>query len=260
MKAGRSSLIASFVLCLPLVAQAKDEVNAAGSQALPKAEPSAGGASSGSLTTDPATGEAAKIDGKALAAEAAEDTDAIEESPDGLRTSKRPFGVVVESSIGLLAFVGDFGKVAPPALLLRMQAGVEIFRFLMPFAEGEIAMTDTSKSQDETKQRAVPIYSFGGGLRVTIRPTSRVGVFVQGSVGALKADVPTNSLAVLGFRDAESLGMYLGGRLGAEWYQRDRHMAFALHAGVRDALGFEKTSQGTTPLAIDGVFALRYTF
>ena len=52
--------------------------------------------------------------------------------------------VVLDASIGVLAFLGPFGKVAPPGPMLRVQLGYEIFRWLMVFGQGSLAFTDTS--------------------------------------------------------------------------------------------------------------------
>ena len=86
-------------------------------------------------------------------------------------------------------FLGRFGKTAPPAPLLRTQVGYEIFKWVMLFGEGELAFTDTSKSQDPPKTRAFPIFGFGGGARFTARFTDRLGAYLQGSLGAMKADI-----------------------------------------------------------------------
>ena len=115
--------------------------------------------------------------------------------------------------------LGEFRKVAPPGAWLHTQLGYELFKWLMLFGEGELAFSDTSNRQDPPQTRAFPIFGFGGGLRVTIRITDRVGIYAQPSAGAMKADIGTNALGLLGFRNAESLGLYVGGRLGVEWYQ-----------------------------------------
>ncbi len=242
------SLPAVLVLFLPALAAAGEETAKVGA-----AIASSGAGPSGEAPKDPRRESASE----SASEDRAEDGEGASEGP---RVLPRRYGVVIESSIGARGFVGDFGKITPPGLLLRVHAGVEIFRWLMPFAEGDLGMTDTSSSQDGSKVRAFPIFSFGGGLRFTVRPTERVGLFVEGSAGGTKAEVPANSLAVLGFRNAESLGLYAGGRIGVEWYQRDRHLALGIHGGARDAFGFKKTIQGTLPLAIDGVLALRYAF
>ena len=76
----------------------------------------------------------------------------------------------------------------------------------------------------------------------------------------MKADVATNAFKILGFEDAESLGLYFGGRLGVEWYQIDRHLALGLNGGVRNPTNFKKTIGSDLPLLWDAGVALRYTF
>jgi hypothetical protein len=105
------------------------------------------------------------------------------------------------------------------------------------------------------------MYGFGGGARFTIRFTDRLGIYAQVGLGAMKAEIATNALGLLGFRDAEELGLYLGGRLGVEWYQIDRHLALGLNSSIRSAQGFAKTGASRdTPLALDGGLSLRYAF
>lgn len=168
--------------------------------------------------------------------------------------------VVVDASLGALVFLGKFGKTAPPAPLLRVQAGYELFKWLMVFGGGELAFTDTSGSQDPPKTRAFPIFGFGGGARFTARFTDRFGVYLQGELGAMKADIRRRALEIIGFKDAEDLNLYLGGRLGLEWYQLDRHFALGLTGGLRDATGFKRTIGTDTPLAFDAGVAIRYAF
>ena len=167
--------------------------------------------------------------------------------------------VVLDASVGVLAFLGKFGHVAPPGPLLRVQLGYEIFRWLMVFGEGELAFTDTSNREPPPDTRAFPLFGFGGGARATVHPHRRVGLFRQGDAGALKADIKTNALGILGFRDAESLGFSVGGRLGVEWYQVDRHFAIGLNAGFRVPTNFAR-SDGGGALALDGGAAIRYAF
>jgi hypothetical protein len=169
--------------------------------------------------------------------------------------------LVLDASVGAIGFLGQFRKIAPPGPWMHVQLGYELFKWLMLYGEGELAFTDTSNKQDPPKTRAFAMFGFGGGARFTVRFTDRVGVYAQAGLGMLKADVPTNAFGILGFRDAESLGLYLGGRLGVEWYQIDRHFALGLNTGIRTAQGFAKTGASRdTPLALDGGASLRYAF
>lgn len=168
--------------------------------------------------------------------------------------------LVIDSSLGALAFLGKFGQTAPPAPWIRTQVGYEIFAPLMVFGEGELGFTDTSGTQEPPKTRAFPLFSFGGGARLTLRFTDRFGVYLQGSVGAMEADIAKGALEIIGYKNAESLGLYLGGRLGLEWYQVDRHFALGITSGLRDATGFKRTIGSDTPLAFDAGASLRYAF
>lgn len=170
--------------------------------------------------------------------------------------------VVLDSSLGAMAFFGEFGKVAPPGPWLHTQLGYELLKWLMVFGEGELAFTDTSGREPPPKTRAFAIFGGGGGARFTVRFTDRFGVYAQASFGLMKADVGRNALGNLGFRDAESLDTYACGRLGVEWYQLDRHFALGLTFGARLAQGFGITRVGTsdTPLVGDAAASLRYAF
>ncbi len=169
--------------------------------------------------------------------------------------------LVIDASLGAMGFLGQFGKIAPPGPWMHLEVGYELLKFLMLYGEGELSFTDTSNKQDPPKTRTFALFGFGGGARLTIRFTDRFGIYAQGGLGAMKADVGNNQLGILGFRDAESLGVYIGGRLGVEWYQIDRHFALGLNGGIRTAQGFARSGASTdTPLALDGGVALRYAF
>lgn len=169
--------------------------------------------------------------------------------------------LVLDTSIGALAFLGQFGKVAPPAVWLHTQLGYEFTKWVMVYGEGELAFTDTSNAQDPPKTRAFPIFGFGGGARFTARFTDRFGMYLQGGLGLMKADIKTRALRIIGYGDAEDLGLYFGGRLGIEWYMPDRHFALGVTGGPRLATGFQRVAGGSdTPLMIDVGASLRYAF
>lgn len=169
-------------------------------------------------------------------------------------------GLVLEGSMGALGFAGKFQNVAPPAVWMHITLGYEFFKVLMPFISGELAFTDTSAASDPSKNRAFPIYGFGGGVRFTIPIGSRVGIFVQGDIGAMEADITKYALANLGYANAEKLGLYYGGKLGFEWYQINRHMGLGLQGGARLLSGFARTVGSDTPVGWDAAATIRYTF
>lgn len=170
-------------------------------------------------------------------------------------------GLVLEGSLGALGFAGKFHNIAPPAVWMHFHVGYEIFKWLMPFVSGELGFTDTSATAaDPSKNRAFPIYGFGGGVRFTIPVSARVGVFAQGDIGAMQADITKYALANLGYANAEKLGLYYGGKLGFEWYQVDRHMGLGLQGGARMLTGFARTVGSDAPVAWDAAATIRYTF
>lgn len=179
--------------------------------------------------------------------------------------------VVLDTTIGANFFLGEFGRVAPPGPLFRMQLGYEVFKFLMVLGEGELSFTDTSNAQDPPRVRAFAIFGFGAGARFTLHVTERIGVYLQPTLGALKADVPNSNqqtngtiggggLGIIGFRNAESFGLYTGIRAGLEWYQLDRHFGLGLTFAFRSAAGFEKAVGSDAPLLADVGASLRYAF
>ena len=181
-----------------------------------------------------------------------------DEAPPPLPHKK---GIVLDTSVGALGFMGQFRHIAPTAMWLHTQLGYEVLNWLMLFGEGELFFTDTSVSQDASKVHAFPVFGFGGGARATLHATERVAFFGQVGVGAMKADVPKNTLRLLGYPDAESFNPAFGVRIGVEWYQIDRHMALGLSIGGRDAQGFAKlAARSDTPLMWDGGASIRYTF
>jgi len=159
-----------------------------------------------------------------------------------------------------LAYAGKFSNIAPPAFWLHTQFGYEIFNWLMVFGETELAFTSTSNAVDATKNRAVPLFGFGGGVRGTFHFSDRAAMHVSAIGGGMIADVPYGALAVVGFSAIESVAPYIGGRVGVEWYQFDPHMALALSTGPRFAPGFSRRVGGDVPLIFDGEASLRYTF
>jgi hypothetical protein len=181
-----------------------------------------------------------------------------EAPPPPLRSRRK--GLVLESMLGILGFAGQFRHVAPPAFSIRAVLGYEVFPWLMLLGQSELAFTDTSESQGPSQSRAFPIWGFGGGVRAGLK-TGSLGGFIEADAGALTAQVPHDFLAYLGFRGAESLGLAVGGRVGAEWYQRDRHLALCAEGGPRVAQGFSKSGGGADlPLMWDAAAGLRYTF
>jgi hypothetical protein len=170
-------------------------------------------------------------------------------------------GLVIEQSLGALGFVGKLGSLTGhPAIWLQTQVGYELFKWLMVFINGELALTDTGISQGPAQDRAFPILGFGTGARITIPFTERVGMYVQGAVGGDVAYVPSGELVNFGYQALESLGFWAGGRLGVEWFQVDQHLAIGLSGGARYMANVAYDLGGDAPIAWDATADLRYTF
>lgn len=168
-------------------------------------------------------------------------------------------GFVLESSVGVFGQVGHLKRISPIAPWFGLRLGYEPLRWLMVFAEADLFVANTAYAHPPPTPRSYAFFSFGGGVRLTLKPTDWVGVYLQGSLGAGRST--EDVLEIYGYPHADELGMYQGAELGVEWYQVNPHLALALHGGVRNyprTLKRERDSQ--PPLGWLSGAALRYTF
>jgi len=171
----------------------------------------------------------------------------------------RHHGFVVESSIGALGQLGEMKYTSPVAPWFHLQVGYEPLRFLMVFVEGDLVLSNTSYASPPPPERTYALWGFGAGLRGTVKPSERVGLYLQASVGA--AEVTDDVLSTYGYQNANQLNLYLAVEVGAEWYQVSPHWALAVHGGVRDYTAtFKREFSDKPPLAWVSGLALRYTF
>src|SRR5450432_3755147 len=168
-------------------------------------------------------------------------------------------GFVVESGIGAFGQIGAMKNISPVAPWFHLQFGYEPLRFLMVFAESDLMISNTSYAHPPPEPRTYALWGFGAGLRGTVKPTDRVGLYLEGSFGG--AEVNADVLGIYGYPNANKFNVYVGGELGVEWYQVSPHMALALHGGVRDYTAtFKRNLSSQPPLAWVSGLALRYTF
>ena len=182
----------------------------------------------------------------------ADDTDAPPAPP-------RKKGFVLESSVGVMGQLGHLKNIIPNAPWFGLRFGYEPLRWLMVFGESDLFVTSTSYAHPPPPPRSFAFWSVGAGLRLTLKPTDRVGVFLQGSVGVGRAT--DDVLELYGYQHAEELGLYESAELGVEWYQVSPHLALAAHGGVRQyprTLKRELDSQ--PPMTWLSGAGLRYTF
>jgi len=171
----------------------------------------------------------------------------------------RKNGFVIESSIGVLGQVGHLKNISPNAPWFGLRFGFEPLRWLMVFTEADLAVLNTAYAHPPPPPRSYVFWNVGAGARLTIKPTDRFGVYLQGSLGGGRAT--EDVLEIYGYPHAEELGIYQSAELGLEWYQVNPHLALALHGGVRNyprALKRERDSQ--PPMTWLSGVALRYTF
>lgn len=171
----------------------------------------------------------------------------------------RKKGFVLESSLGVMGQIGRLKNIAPNAPWFGIRFGYEPLRWVMVFAESDLFVASTSYAHPPPPPRSFAFWSFGGGLRGTVKPTDRVGLFLQASVGAGRAT--EDVLELYGYPHAEELGLYESVELGVEWYQVNPHLALALHGGVRNYARNLKRELDTKPaLTFLTSAGLRYTF
>jgi hypothetical protein len=171
----------------------------------------------------------------------------------------RKKGFVIESSIGVFGQLGALKNITPNAPWFGLRFGYEPLRWLMAFAETDLFVANTGYAHPPPPPRAYSFWNVGGGVRFTVRPHERFGVYVQGSVGGGRAT--QDVLDIYGYPNANKFGLYVGGELGFEWYQINPHLALALHGGVRDYPSVLKRERDSSAALgwLSGA-ALRYTF
>ncbi len=168
-------------------------------------------------------------------------------------------GIVIEMTTGALGHIGTMSEVSPGGPWIRLASGYEVWDWFMPFAEGDIFFSDTHFANPPPEPRAYVGFGFGAGLRFTIRPADRFGMYLQASGGF--ARVKQDALRVYGFPDSDQLNLYYGGMLGFEWYMKNPHYAIAATGGVRNfGATFERVRSTEPALGWMGGLSLRYAF
>ncbi len=171
----------------------------------------------------------------------------------------RKKGFVLESSIGVMGQLGHLKNITPTAPWFGLRFGFEPLRWLMVFTEADLFVASTTYARQPPPPRSFVFWNVGAGLRLTIKPTDRIGVYLQASVGVGRAT--EDVLELYGYQHAEELGLYESGELGVEWYQVNPHLALALHGGVRDyPRTLKRDRDEQPPLAWLSGLGLRYTF
>ena len=150
---------------------------------------------------------------------------------------------------------GKLNTVSPTASMIHMQLGYEPFRWLLVFAESDLAFTSTRYAAPVARLRHLRLRRG----RAVHRPRERTRFAVRANRLRRNRREPRRPprLRIQGRRQLEWL-LRRGRRL--EWYQVDPHYALALNGGVRKAQGFERLGGSDSALAWLGGVALRYTF
>jgi hypothetical protein len=171
----------------------------------------------------------------------------------------RKQGFVLESSVGVVGQIGHLKHIAPNAPWFGLRLGYEPLKWLMVFVDADLMVGNSAYAHPPPPPRSFAFYNFGGGVRLTVRPIDRFGIYLQGSLGG--GAVTEDVLEIYGYQHAEELGMYQGAEAGLEWYQVNPHLGLALHGGVRNYPRALKRDRDTQPPMtwLSGL-ALRYTF
>jgi hypothetical protein len=168
-------------------------------------------------------------------------------------------GFVLESSIGVIGPLGALKNITPSSPWFGLRFGFEPLRWMLVFAETDLWIASTSYAHPPPPPRSFAFWNVGGGVRLTARPLDRLGLYLQGSIGAGRAT--EDVLRVYGYLRADKLGLSESAELGFEWYQVGPHLALVLHGGVRNyGQTLERQHDSRTPLAWLGAAGLRYTF
>jgi hypothetical protein len=171
----------------------------------------------------------------------------------------RKKGFVLESSVGVMGQVGHLKHITPNAPWFGLHFGYEPLRALMVFVETDLFVASTSYAHQPPPPRSFAFWNVGGGVRLTLKPTDRFGVYIQGSLGGGRAT--EDVLKLYGYQHANELGFYQSAELGLEWYQVNPHLALVAHGGIRNyprTLTRDRESQ--PPMTWLGAGGLRYTF
>lgn len=186
-------------------------------------------------------------------------SDGSTEESDAPPPPPRKKGFVLESSVGVLGQIGHLKNIAPAAPWFGLRFGYEPLRWLMVFAETDLFIANTSYARQPPPPRSFAFWSFGAGLRFTVRPVDLFGIYLQASVGGGRAT--DDVLEAYGYPHAEELGLYQSGELGFEWYQVNPHLALAIHGGARAyPRGLKRERDTKPPLTWLSGASLRYTF
>lgn len=197
------------------------------------------------------------LDSRAMPrSQSAREEESDEEAPP---PPPRKHGFVLESSIGVMGQLGHLKNITPNAPWFGVRFGYEPLRWLMVFAESDLLVASTSYAHPPPPPRSFALFGFGGGVRLTVKPLDRFGIYLQGSLGGARAT--EDVLELYGYENADELGMYQSAELGFEWYQVNPHLALAVHGGARNYPRVLKRARDSQPPMtwLSGL-ALRYTF
>lgn len=179
-------------------------------------------------------------------------------TPEAPPPPPRHHGFVVQSSMGGVGHLGPMSEVSPTSPEFRLTAGYEILDWFMVLGESSLILSSTRFANPPPGPRTYAYYAFGGGLRFTFGIADDFALYLQGSLGAARAndDVLINH----GYLDSTTLSLYFGGLLGFEWYQVNPHLALGIDVGVNDYVGLQRELSSSPPLAIRSAVSIKYTF
>jgi hypothetical protein len=179
-------------------------------------------------------------------------------APEAPPPPPRDHGFVIQSSVGGIGHLGPLREVSPTSPEFRLTLGYEFLDWFMLLGQTGLVLSSTRYANPPPGPRSYAYYSFGGGLRFTFGIAEDFALYLQGELGAGRAndDVLINH----GYLDSTTLSLYYGGRVGFEWYQVNPHLALGLDAGVTNYVGLERELSTSPPLALQSAVSIKYTF
>ncbi len=170
----------------------------------------------------------------------------------------RKRGLVVEGTMGALFQLGALRHVSPTSPWFQLLVGYEFTDWFLLAAQGDFTIADTSFASQPPPPRTYAEYAVSGAPRFQLTIVDPISAYVQFELGV--ASATEDVLQVYGYRDADELSLFYGGRLGLEWFMKNPHLALALSGTVRNMPGLERNNSADAPLVIIGAGTLRYAF
>ena len=119
----------------------------------------------------------------------------------------RKRGLVVETGLGMMGFLGKLKNISPTASLFHLQVGFEPFKWFMVFVK--VILVSPARATRRCLA-ATPSTELGAGGRITVGVSDCVSIYGQVDFGMMEAS--NDELVTYGFPDADTLNGLFPGR------------------------------------------------